>query len=155
MVGRSASYEAPLQFRGGYLEDSARANRKDCFPGTTRPPCSKPGHGGHLDASVPLTALGWPARVATGAAGTLTCGWRWGVKIRLTLKDPDGVEDSMRDAVNASMPEGLSDAENEAVHDIRLGEFQRACRRWVKFGEYVTIEIDTDTDTAVVVEQER
>ena len=62
------------------------------------------------------------------------------MKIRITLKDPDGVWDSLVDAgIN---PNGLDDNP----------EIGGPIRKYVEFMEYVTIEIDTDTNTASVRE---
>lgn len=61
------------------------------------------------------------------------------MKIRLTMKTPDCVWNGLKDA-------GL-DPRNppEDVEDI--------LDKWVAFGEYVTIEIDTETGEAIVIQQ--
>lgn len=76
------------------------------------------------------------------------------MKIRLHLKDPDGISDSIEEAVKDSL-EGvslsLSSEELEAVAEVRNEEFNEAIKKWVDFSEYVTIEIDTVTGEAEVI----
>jgi hypothetical protein len=78
-------------------------------------------------------------------------------KFRLTLKDPDGVYESLQEAAKDSIAgvATLSASEREALIDLRRESLSGAMARWVEFGEYVTIEIDTDARTAVVVEAGR
>ena len=75
------------------------------------------------------------------------------MKIRIYMKDPDGVYDSITDAVGDSLREqkGLTDAERKRLEDIRRETINSACSRWIQWGEDITIEIDTDADTATVV----
>jgi hypothetical protein len=56
------------------------------------------------------------------------------MKLKITLKDPDGVYESIKNAVDST--------------DFEFIEEQ--CKPWIKYGEYVTIEIDTDAGTATV-----
>ena len=77
------------------------------------------------------------------------------MKYRITLKDPDGVYESVKDEVRMSMPEGLDDDEHKAVFDSRMEEAWDKLRRWIQFQEYVTIEFDTDVGTAKVCEAPR
>ena len=71
------------------------------------------------------------------------------MKFRITLKDPDGVSDAITEAVESLRPPGLSDDEWEDIKDER--ERKLVYSRFIGYGEYVTIEIDTEKDTAVVV----
>lgn len=77
------------------------------------------------------------------------------MKFRLTMKDPDGVTDSLRDAVKKAVDAivGLSDAEKEVLTDLRYEEIYSIAGKWLEYGEYLTIEIDTLEKTAVVVER--
>ena len=75
------------------------------------------------------------------------------MKVRVTLKDPD----TMHDAVEAEMkrqpkPDGISDAEWFSIRENRA-EDVRACisRTWMEYGEYLTVEFDTDAGTATVI----
>jgi hypothetical protein len=75
------------------------------------------------------------------------------MKLRITLKDPDGIYESLNDAAAESVPRslGLSDGEMADLTESRRETLQHAVKPWVKYGEYVTIEIDTDAKTATVV----
>ena len=61
------------------------------------------------------------------------------MKIRLTMKSPDVAYYGLQDA-------GIDP--NEVPDDI-----QDALDKWVRYGEYVTIEIDTETGEAIVIPQ--
>lgn len=75
------------------------------------------------------------------------------MKIRVTMKDPDTLDDSVRDAVAQSFLDSeLSTEEVEAASEVRREKMRAACDRWFKWGEYLTVEIDTDAGTCVVVE---
>lgn len=58
------------------------------------------------------------------------------MKIRLTFKTPDVVEDAM---------------EGQEYTDEQKAAIASVCRKYVEYGEYVTISLDTDTGTAKVV----
>jgi hypothetical protein len=75
------------------------------------------------------------------------------MKFRITFKDPDGVSNSLHDAAkdSARSTSGLTEKEMRALAESREEEFGEFLRKWIQYGEYVTIEFDTDADTAVVV----
>ena len=81
------------------------------------------------------------------------CERRGRMKLRITLKDPDGVYESIRDAAKKSANEiyGLSASERDSLVDSRIASIERDCAKWITDGEYVTIEIDTDAGTATVI----
>jgi hypothetical protein len=74
------------------------------------------------------------------------------MKIKIHLKDPDGVHDSITDAAKESVKEdsGYDPEELEMLCDIRFNRLSEKCAPWIRYGEYVTIEIDTDAGTAIV-----
>jgi hypothetical protein len=63
------------------------------------------------------------------------------MKFQIVLKDPDGVWESLKDAFDT--------AEDPFV-EIPTEQL-RTIEKFVEFGEYVTIEIDTELKTAKVV----
>jgi hypothetical protein len=65
------------------------------------------------------------------------------MKVTLTFKSPDALEYGIRDAV-----EGEVARLGEDRYDDLVDEAEAACAKWVKYGEYVTIEIDTETGEA-------
>jgi hypothetical protein len=75
------------------------------------------------------------------------------MKIRVTLKDPDGFYESVRDAVTewASRQPDLDQEEREQIIDARMTSVWKKLGRWVEYKEYVDIEFDTEAMTATVV----
>jgi hypothetical protein len=75
------------------------------------------------------------------------------MKFRITLKDPDGVYQCISDAADQSMEgvEGVNEPEWNTLHAARSESILEAASKWVKHDEYVTIEIDTDEKTAIVI----
>ena len=75
------------------------------------------------------------------------------MKFRVTMKDPDTLCDAITDAVESSvaqMPD-LDQEEREAVREKRRDTVSDVCGAWFRYGEYLTVEIDTDAKTCVVV----
>ncbi len=75
------------------------------------------------------------------------------MKIRITMKDPDGVYECVEDALKASLPADSSDAEKKAVLEVRREEVGDVLRRWFRYGEYIDVEVDTDAKTIRVIER--
>lgn len=75
------------------------------------------------------------------------------MKIQFTFKDPDTVYDTLRECAEGEVNQidGLSDGEREELVDGRHNKLKEACKPWIKWGEYVRIEIDTDAKTATVI----
>ena len=74
------------------------------------------------------------------------------MKFQITLKDPDGVFDSVQDAARQSVGAitGISIDERESLVESRRVELDEKIRKWFQYGEYLTVEIDTDADTIQV-----
>jgi hypothetical protein len=72
------------------------------------------------------------------------------VKIRVTLKDPDGIYECITDALKAQMsrPAGCTIEEWDDIIDARRREITD---RWFKYGDYAEIEIDTDGNYARIL----
>lgn len=75
------------------------------------------------------------------------------MKFRVHMKDPDTLHDAVKEAADASAAavDGLGESERAYLAKSRADDALRVCRRWFEFGEYLTVEIDTDAGTAVVV----
>lgn len=73
---------------------------------------------------------------------------------KIQMKDPDGVYESVRDAAQSSLGEakGLTETELEKLCESRRDELDTLIRKWFQYGEYVTVEIDTEAMTATVCE---
>jgi hypothetical protein len=68
------------------------------------------------------------------------------------MKDPDCLHNALRDAVAEDMGGAkLDEDEADAVFQLRVEKAQKACARWFRWGEYLTVEIDTDAGTATVI----
>ncbi len=73
------------------------------------------------------------------------------MKIQITMKDPDGVYDAVMEAACQNLG-GLDDDEVDTLIESRRTRIGDQLNRWVRFGEYVAIEIDLDAGTARVLE---
>lgn len=73
------------------------------------------------------------------------------MKFKVFLKDPDGVYESITDAVEKSLKESPPTAFDEDLEDIkelRRGSLSKFIREWIQYEEYVYLEFDTETKTA-------
>lgn len=78
------------------------------------------------------------------------------MKFRVTMKDPDTLIDAVNDAVAESIKGlGLDDGERAAVAEKRAEKTLNLCGKWFGYSEYLTVEIDTDAMTCVVIPDEK
>jgi hypothetical protein len=76
------------------------------------------------------------------------------MKVQITFKDPDVVLEGIEDAVRKSLGADRSAwslLEYKAIFDARLREVHEKVGKWLRYGEYVDVEVDTDADTCVVI----
>ena len=76
------------------------------------------------------------------------------MKFRVTMKDPDGVYESLRDATSESLkaePGSLDEDEIDALTEIRQEKLGKFTEKWITYSEYITVEFDTEAGTCVVV----
>jgi len=75
------------------------------------------------------------------------------MKIRVTLKDPDTMQDSVDEAVKRLPKPAEVDKEEWAdIRDARADKIKSAItNRWMRYGEYLDVEFDTDAGTATVL----
>lgn len=75
------------------------------------------------------------------------------MKIKITMKNPDTMHDAVVDAVTAGVYAlvGLSESEQESMIDLRVEAEEEKLKKWFKYGEYLTVECDTETGTATVL----
>lgn len=74
------------------------------------------------------------------------------MKIKVTMKDPDVLDDAITEAVANGMGEAPRDEdEREALAEVRREKARKLAAKWFEYGEYLTVEIDTDAGTCVVV----
>lgn len=76
------------------------------------------------------------------------------MKIRVTMKDPDGVSDAIMEAAQRSVAGmKLSDDEREQLEETRREKIGEQLQKWFEYGEYLEVDIDLEAGTATVVEQ--
>lgn len=77
------------------------------------------------------------------------------MKFQVLLKDPDGFCDGISEAAmeaSLAIDGAFTEREREAVWKVREETFREFVSKWVEYGEYITIEFDTEANTATVVE---
>lgn len=74
------------------------------------------------------------------------------MELSITMKDPDVVSQAVIDAATASTENtaGLSDDELESLAIDREEQINELISKWFKYGEYLTVDIDTDAGTCIV-----
>lgn len=75
------------------------------------------------------------------------------MKFTITMKDPDGVQESVGQEVRKQMM-AITDLDADVREEMReaLGDkLYLAASRWLRYGEYVDLEIDTDAGTCVMI----
>ena len=76
------------------------------------------------------------------------------MKFKVTMKDPDTLYDAIGEAVEQAVSDtiGVDDNdEREALIKVRVDKVKKICGKWFEYGEYLTVEIDTDAETCTVV----
>lgn len=70
------------------------------------------------------------------------------MKFTITFKTPDAVDEAVQEYLSVHEPdEGWTETEECEVEEELRGTFEE----FIKFGEYVTIEFDTETRSATVL----
>ena len=80
------------------------------------------------------------------------------MKFRITMKDPDGVNDSLKEAAEARVAKiaeasALDGEEREALLESTQEKLSETISRWFEYGEYLDVEVDTEAGTCVVVKR--
>jgi len=73
---------------------------------------------------------------------------------RVTMKDPDTLYYAIEDAIKELHVDGLDDDELEGVKERRKNKVREICSKWFRCGEYLTVEIDTETQSCTVIADE-
>ena len=68
------------------------------------------------------------------------------MKIQITMKDPDALMYAVSDAIEDIVDEDEKEEKKE--------EIESACKEWMKYGEYLTVSIDTITKKCEVIKPE-
>jgi len=73
------------------------------------------------------------------------------MKIRITMKTPDVLQDAIDNAVFITEAnQGGDEMSSAEVEHVRSSATLKA-RKWFKYGEYLTVELDTESGTCVVM----
>jgi hypothetical protein len=75
------------------------------------------------------------------------------MKYRITMKDPDGFSESVSIAARDSVKnvKGVADDEREDLEESRRNQLCKQAGKWFEYDEYLTVEIDTEANTCVVI----
>jgi len=74
------------------------------------------------------------------------------MKFQVQMKDPDVLIDAIQEAVKADVSKSITDPDEiEALTELRTERLQELCGKWWRYGEYLTVEVDSDAGTCVVV----
>jgi hypothetical protein len=74
------------------------------------------------------------------------------MKFRVSMKDPDCLYEPINEAVMTALAKlELSQDEIDVVADKRAAKVREDCSKWFKWGEYLTVEIDTEAGTCTVI----
>lgn len=75
------------------------------------------------------------------------------MKIKVTMKDPDTMHDAVQEAVAREVKAmGLPEDEEEQLIELRCEKVREKMYKWFEYGEYLTVEVDTDSMTATVID---
>lgn len=79
------------------------------------------------------------------------------MKIIVTVKDPDGFYDCVKNAVKESIDqlENIDEDEKEELLESRLEKTWDKLEKFVDCQEYLRVEFDTDAGTATVLPNKR
>jgi len=73
------------------------------------------------------------------------------MKVRMTFKTPDVVEDAIDSAVDNERAEDEPEGEYGANCEDLAEAARMVCKKFVQYGECLTVEVDTETGTCEVV----
>ena len=73
------------------------------------------------------------------------------MRFTITMKDPDGVYESIQDAIGGIRVGGLDADELSDVRERRAEKVHKLCGRWFEYGEYLRVEVDTEAETCTVL----
>jgi hypothetical protein len=73
------------------------------------------------------------------------------MKFIVTMKDPDALHDAVFEAVKTEVGGlELPDEEKELIKEARFKKVYELCGKWFEYGEYLRVEIDTESKTCTV-----
>lgn len=75
------------------------------------------------------------------------------MKLRIFFKTPDAVRDAIEDNLTDCLPEGMDPDSDEAweLRSKTKESLEALTGKYIRYGECVTLEFDTETETVTVV----
>lgn len=76
------------------------------------------------------------------------------MRFKVTFKDPDALGDAIQDAATASVEamSNITDSdEKNIIEESRKDAAKKICGLWFEYGEYLTVEVDTEEFTCRVI----
>jgi len=74
------------------------------------------------------------------------------MKFKVQMKDPDALIECINDAIEKELEQvDLSSEEIDLIREIRVEKVISICKRWFEYGEYITVEIDTENETCTIL----
>lgn len=74
------------------------------------------------------------------------------MRFRATFKSPDAIYHAANEAAESAISSDVEEFARSEMVEEKRHELTIAVDKWVKYGEYVTIEFDTEKGTATVCE---
>lgn len=79
------------------------------------------------------------------------------MKFTVSMKNPDALDEAIQDAVRKELAanDGIAADEVDLLMEHRTEKIREACKQWFQYGEYLTVEVDTEANTCVVQKADR
>lgn len=84
------------------------------------------------------------------------------MKFRVTMKTPDALQEAIKASIKSKLENGEFSESEVPFYEEELEAIKRSpgnseiftdCKRWFRYGEIITVEIDTHTNTCIVVSE--
>lgn len=73
-------------------------------------------------------------------------------KLKITLKAPDAVYQACNEAAEDWGEKNAIGDDQYCLIKEKRNEFESLCNKWFRYGEYLTVEVDTESETIKVLE---
>jgi hypothetical protein len=73
------------------------------------------------------------------------------MKFKVYMKDPDSLYEAITEALNEELKD-MPEDEASALREVRHEKASSVAGKWFEYGEYLTVEIDTEAGTCTVCE---
>jgi hypothetical protein len=69
--------------------------------------------------------------------------------VRISFKTPDAMEDAIQEAIQFAEEDAKETGETVDTDELRE-KAEAVCKKWIKFGENITVDVDTENGTCTV-----